>query len=194
LIDGVFAIAITLLAIDLRLPVASESFHGAELFRSLLAVSPKVFSYAISFGVLAVSWSGNHRLFRYIQRCNGRLVWLTLVYLFCIAFLPFPTAVLGAHLGDPVAEMFYASTLVVLGLSSWAVWWYATDRHRLVALTLDRRVIRHYHRILLGIISMFLLIMLLLRSPATRIVGEILAYLFAASYIVLAILDWKEPT
>jgi uncharacterized membrane protein len=70
------------------------------------------------------------------------------VYLFCITFLPFPTAVLGTHLGDPVAEMFYASTLVVLGLSSWAVWWYATDKHRLVALTLDRRVIRHYHRIL----------------------------------------------
>jgi uncharacterized membrane protein len=97
LADGVFAIALTLLAIELTLPEAAADLHGQALLSALLGVWPKLLSYLTSFTMIAVFWQAHHRLFLQVRRFDGVLLWLVFLQLASIAFLPFPTAVVGTH-------------------------------------------------------------------------------------------------
>jgi uncharacterized membrane protein len=138
--DGVFAIAMTLLAIELMLPALSSS-DPSELTRALASLWPKYLSFLISFVVIASYWMSHQRIFRYIVRTDARLVWLNMLLLLLIAFQPFPTSVLGTYSSTP-AVTFYAGTLVVTGVLVLAMWVYATTNHRLVAHSLSARQIR----------------------------------------------------
>jgi uncharacterized membrane protein len=141
--DGVFAIAMTLLAIDLALPeVTSQS--AADLGQRLLALGPRYLSFALSFLVIASYWRSHQRIFRYVVRLDSRFVWLNLLLLLCIAFLPFPTSVLGNYGNDAVSVGLYAGTLAVTGVVVLAMWVFATTGHRLVAHELSAR---HIHEI-----------------------------------------------
>jgi|SRR5215213_5577711 len=106
LVDGVYAIALTLLAIELALPEASEHLHGEALLQSILDSWPKILSFLTSFTLIAIFWQGNNRSFHYVRRFDGRFAWLVFLQLLCIAFMPFPTTVLGEHVSDPVAQEF----------------------------------------------------------------------------------------
>ncbi|HEY2593814.1 MAG TPA: TMEM175 family protein [Chloroflexota bacterium] len=140
--DGVFAIAMTLLAIDLALPeVTSES--AADLGQRLLALGPRFFSFALSFLVIASYWRSHLRVFRYVVRLDGRFVWLNLVLLLGIAFLPFPTSVLGNYGDDSVSVSLYAGTLAAIGFVVLAMWLYATTGRRLVTHEVSSREIQH---------------------------------------------------
>jgi uncharacterized membrane protein len=133
--DAVFAIAITLLALDIRLPTGAATLGNSELLQSLLDLGPEYRSYAISFLVIGSSWLGHHSKFRFITRYDGRLLFLNLLLLMVIAFIPFPTAVLSEN-GNRTATIFYAATMVVAGLLSTLMWWYAVRGNRLVAADL----------------------------------------------------------
>jgi uncharacterized membrane protein len=132
LTDGVFAIALTLLAIELVLPAGSEHLHGEALLRSILDTWPKVLGFLTSFSLIGLFWHGNHRAFHYLRRFDSRLAHLMLLQLLCVAFIPFPTAVVGEHVSDPVAQVFYFASIIVTGLATMALWWYASSGHRLV--------------------------------------------------------------
>jgi uncharacterized membrane protein len=122
LTDGVHAIALTLLAIELAFPESSEHLHGEALLESILGTWPKVLSFLTSFTLIAIFWHGNHRAFHYLRRFDGRrLAYLMLLQLLCIAFIPFPTAVVGEHVSDPVAQEFYFSAILVTGLATMAL-------------------------------------------------------------------------
>src|ERR671939_1894780 len=139
LADGVFAISLTLLAIELALPEAAADLHGQALLSALLGMWPKLLSYVTSFTMIAVFWQAHHRLFLQVRRYDGILLWLVFLQLGCIAFFPFPTAVVGEHVGNPVAQEFYYATLLVNGLVWALVRWYATAGHRLGARNLSSR-------------------------------------------------------
>ncbi len=121
LTDGVYAIALTLLAIELALPESSEHLHVEALLESILGTWPKVLSFLTSFTLIAIFWHGNHRAFHYLRRFDGRLAYLMLLQLLCIAFIPFPTAVVGEHVSDPVAQEFYFSAILITGLATMAL-------------------------------------------------------------------------
>jgi uncharacterized membrane protein len=141
--DGVFAIAMTLLAVELALPeVTSES--TADLGQRLISLGPRYFSYALSFLVIASYWRSHQKTFRYIVRLDSRFVWLNLTLLLCIAFLPFPTSVLGSNSNDPAAITLYAGTLAATGLVLLAMWLYAATGRRLISPTLSPSLIHHY--------------------------------------------------
>jgi uncharacterized membrane protein len=141
--DGVFAIAMTLLAVELALPeVTSES--TADLGHRLLALGPRYFSYALSFLVIASYWRSHQRTFRYIVRLDSRFVWLNLLLLMCIAFLPFPTSLLGNYASDVAAVSLYAGTLAITGLVVLGMWVYATQDHRLTTRDLTAGQIHHF--------------------------------------------------
>jgi len=123
--DGVFAIAITLLVIGLRVPALPQHVANSELSRRLLDEWPRVLSYAVSFAVIGLYWIGHHRSFRHIRRFDHRLILLNLAFLGLIAFLPFPTAVLGRYGGHRSAVVLYAGSLALAGLASTALWLYA---------------------------------------------------------------------
>lgn len=129
--DAVMAIAITLLAIELRLP---EGHVGSdhELMGALAALTPRFVAFVVSFAVIGMYWFAHHRMFGYIERFNGGLAALNLVFLFFVALLPFLTAVLGEHGNLPSATALYASGMAGMGFTSSGLWLYSV-RRRLVS-------------------------------------------------------------
>jgi uncharacterized membrane protein len=107
--DGVFAIVITLLILDIRVP---EVEYG-ELAVSLVAVLPRIFAYVISFGVIGVYWLAHHQSLQLIGKLNGFLIWLNLIYLLAVSFMPFPTALLGRYPMQPIPIVIYGLNLIV---------------------------------------------------------------------------------
>src|SRR4029453_15511569 len=85
--DGVFAIVITLLILDIRVPEVEYS----QLLPSLVAVLPRIFAYVISFGVIGVYWLAHHQSLQLIGKLNGFMIWLNFLYIFAVSFLQFPT-------------------------------------------------------------------------------------------------------
>jgi uncharacterized membrane protein len=135
--DGVFAIAITLLILDIRLPGAEVHLSDAELFEQLKALWPKLFAYLLSFAVVAIFWVKHHATFRGVKAYDARLVWANMLLLLVVSFIPFPTAVMSAQ-RNGVAMAFYASTMAVgFALSAW-IWWHVGMEDRLGPSDLDQ--------------------------------------------------------
>ena len=132
--DAVFAIAITILVLDIRVP---DGLSPAELPAQVLGLGPKCLSYVISFLVLAVYWQAHHRVFKPIRGYDGTLVWLNFLFLMAVAFLPFPTSLLGEYSEEQVSVVIYAANAAAASLLLSAISWYATSGHRLVAPDLD---------------------------------------------------------
>lgn len=130
--DAVFAIAITLLVLDIRIPDIPEGRAAAELPGLVNGLIPSIVAYFISFVVIAVYWVAHHRTFSYIRRYDGRLIWLNVLLLLFIAFLPFPSALLGRYGDTFFAFVFYAVFQIIISLILAAIWAYATHKHRLV--------------------------------------------------------------
>ncbi len=139
--DGVFAIALTLLVIDLRLPDLPASTGGVEISTAIADLAPRVFAYALSFTIIAFYWMAHLRRFRLIGRANARLAYLNLLFLAFIALIPFPTALIGEHGDLPIAVVIYAGTLSAAGLAGFLCWVYAL-RAELVAPETPRDVVR----------------------------------------------------
>jgi uncharacterized membrane protein len=139
--DAVIAIAITLLVLDIRLP----EFNGDpadQLPRALFDLWPRYGSFLLSFLVVGTYWWGHHRLFRVVRRYDETFIWLNILLLVCIAFIPFASSVLGEHGDQPSAAVFYAVVIAATGLAGATLWAYASHGHRLVDSALSDRAIR----------------------------------------------------
>ncbi|MBK8986459.1 MAG: DUF1211 domain-containing protein [Chloroflexi bacterium] len=147
--DTVFAIAITLLALDIRLPVAVAHLTNQQLMTNLLAIWPKYLSFVISFLVIGNLGIAHHRRFSLITRYDNRLLLLNLLVLMSIAFIPFPTSVISEN-GNRTATIFYALSITMTGLLSALLWWYASWENRLIDETMGKDVA---HRSLLAILT-----------------------------------------
>ncbi|MFN8625766.1 MAG: TMEM175 family protein [Candidatus Binatia bacterium] len=128
--DGVFAIAITLLVLEIKVPPVQALGLG------LLNLWPSYLAYAISFVVIGAIWVNHHAMFDWIVRADQTLLLLNTLQLMFIAFLPFPTAVLSeafhAHSGQDIATAFYAGTLTTIGIFVTVTWWYAASHRELL--------------------------------------------------------------
>ena len=129
--DAVFAIAITLLALDIRLPVDAAELNNRQLWVELLDIWPKYLSFIISFLVIGNFWIAHHARVGMIVRYDTNFLILNLLHLMAVAFIPFPTAVLSEN-GNRTATIFYALAIIVTGLLSALMWWYASSGRRLV--------------------------------------------------------------
>ena len=148
LTDGIFAVAMTLLILDVRVPVIA---HPAELPRELLALWPKCLSYVISFVMLGIYWVGHHNQFHLIRRSDRALLWINILFMTTISFVPFSTALLSTYPGERIAVIVYGTSLIIIGLILYGHWAYATHGRRLVDHELDVRSIRFARRrILIG--------------------------------------------
>ncbi len=137
--DGVFAIAVTLLILDIAVPATTSD---DALPKVLLGLWPRYLAYALSFLVISRFWVIHHQAFRLIARDNATLVWLNLLLLMCVAFLPFPTAVLGDHAGSAAAAVLYAVSVGLASTASAAYWWYASGSGKLLRPDVGRAQIR----------------------------------------------------
>jgi uncharacterized membrane protein len=129
--DAVIAIAITLLVLDIKLPALPENADSAALADALVEIGPKITAYGVSFLVVGQFWCSHFLRFRYICRADMRLIWINLMFLMAIGFVPFASAVLSEH-ANAVAYALYDGTMAVVALLSAALWGYAIAGDRLV--------------------------------------------------------------
>jgi uncharacterized membrane protein len=142
--DGVFAIAITLLILDVRVPDIPESSVAAELPAALLALWPKYLGYLLSFVGISTFWVIHHSIFRSIAAYDRGLVYLNFVFLMVVAFVPFPTSLLGEYGDHRLPVAVYAGTLAVGRLLLTAIHWYSTKNGRLVDEPQDPATVRFF--------------------------------------------------
>lgn len=140
--DGVFAIVITLLVLQLQAPKIPAEAAAESLTWAILAMWPEFLSYAVSFISVGIYWVLHHFMFHYIRRSDRMLLWLNLLFLMFVSFLPFPTALLGAFGRRPVIIMIYGLTLAAIGLMLSLIWAYATSGRRLVDPKIDAMMVR----------------------------------------------------
>jgi TMEM175 potassium channel family protein len=165
LCDGVFAIAMTLMVFNLKVPAVAIAAGSTDLADALFALWPQFLSYAISFVMLGVFWIGHHNQFHYIRRTDRVLLWINIAFLMFVTAIPFSTQVLGQYRSQPAAVVFYAVNLVLVGFLLYGQWWYATVNRHLVDADLDPTFTKLVgNRILLGCLLLLLSITMSLIS------------------------------
>jgi uncharacterized membrane protein len=139
--DGLFAIAMTLLVVDLVVPVLHTDSSVHELADKLNDDSAKFVSFFISFAVIGRYWMAHHTFVAALKRVDRGLISLNLVYLAFIAFLPFPTALLGEYFTNPLSIVIYAVNVAIVSGMEVVLFSWAQD-HDLLAKKLPRDVYR----------------------------------------------------
>lgn len=112
--DGLFAIAMTLLVVGISVPTSTAVDDVGEMIQALGGVFPEVVGFAVSFIVIGRYWLAHHRFCALLRAVDSRLIAINLVYLAFIAFLPFPTDLLGNHFDNPISVATYAATVAVI--------------------------------------------------------------------------------
>jgi uncharacterized membrane protein len=153
--DGVFAVAVTLLIFNIKLP---EPTATGQLMGLLLSQWPAYAAYVVSFVTVGIFWANHHYMFHHIARSNHLLGMLNVLFLMCISSLPFSTSLVAAFIRSPgdrrAAVLVYVGTFLVSSLLFTAVWLYASRGRRLLEAHLDERFIEvTTKRYFLGIVS-----------------------------------------
>jgi uncharacterized membrane protein len=155
--DGVFAIAITLLILDIRVPDIPENLVASELPGQLFSLWPKYLGYFLSFVGISTFWMIHHSIFRPITDYDRPLLYLNFLFLMLVAFVPFPTSLLGEYGNHQLPVAIYAATLAVGRLLLTAIHWYSTRDERLLGEAQDPRTVRFFLVRGLTITAIFLL-------------------------------------
>jgi uncharacterized membrane protein len=151
LTDGVFAVIMTLLILDLRVPEIDAAHVAAKLPAALLALWPKLFSYALSFVMVGVFWVGHHNVLHFVRRSDRAFLWINILFLMTITFIPFSASLIGRYSQSRVAVVLYGANLIASTLALYLTWRYALSGHRLVDRDVRPEVIRGgSQRILIG--------------------------------------------
>lgn len=181
--DGVFAIAITLLVLELHVPKPAELGNGS-LLTALWHEWPSYFGFILGFFTVLIMWFNHHKLFTHIRRSDHVLPYANGFLLFFITLTPWPTALMAEYIGEPqerAAVSVFAAFFVMLAVSFNVLWRYATHKGRLLSADADlagvRRITRMYS---LGPTGYFVAFLLSFVSvPACLIVSMLLAIFFA---------------
>lgn len=154
--DGLFAIAMTLLVVSLTVPTLSDSASVGELADKLSDDSSTFISFAISFAVIGRYWLAHHSYFSALARLDRPLIALNLVYLAFIAFMPFPTALLGAYFSNPLAVTIYAVNVAIVSAMEVVLFGYAY-KHDLLERKIPSDVFRYGALMSLTPVAVFVL-------------------------------------
>ncbi len=147
--DGVFAIAITLLILEIKIPHTDAAAQGG-LAQALFALWPAYGAYVLSFVMIGIYWANHHYLYNFYAKTDHAMNLLTVLFLMCISFVPFPTAILGQYIMHPenrrAAAAFYALGMLLPAASGLLCWWYASHRFRLMDPELSPTFVRSLTR------------------------------------------------
>ncbi|HUP05779.1 MAG TPA: TMEM175 family protein [Caldimonas sp.] len=130
--DGVIAIIVTILVLDIKVPALAGPDPETALRNALLQAFPLVLAYVLSFTVLLVFWVAHHHLLHSLKRVDRNVLWLNGLFLMVLAFVPAPTALMGEHPRLAGAAVIYGLVLTLAGLSFFGLRWYATGRAALI--------------------------------------------------------------
>ncbi len=155
--DAIFAIVMTLLVLDIPVPNLSPEVAATELPSRVLGLWPMFFSYVLSFLVIGTFWIAHHGTFRYPRSYDRTLIWLNLLFLLSISFVPFPTSLLGEYGDQQFTVVLYAGSLAISRLLLALIWWYAIRGRILLSDNLDPGMARYHLTRSLAITFIFLL-------------------------------------
>jgi uncharacterized membrane protein len=154
--DGLFAIAMTLLVVAVSVPALTDGGDIGELADALGDQESSYISFFISFAVIGRYWVAHHRFFSLLSGLDGTLIWINLVYLAFIAFLPFPTDLLGTYFENPLSVVLYACNVALIsGLE--VVLFRHAHRHGLLRRSMPEDVYRWGALLSLAPVFFFLL-------------------------------------
>jgi uncharacterized membrane protein len=173
--DAVFAIVMTLLILDIRVQDVPSDAAAQELPGMVLELWPKFFSYVLSFLVIGLYWIAHHQTFRYVLSYNRTLLWLNLMFLLSISFIPFPTDLLGEYGELPFAVIVYAASVGLARLLLALVWWYVVNGPIRISDELDPGLAKfHFFRSLAIPAIFFLSIGVAFFSPSAAVASWVL--------------------
>ncbi len=177
--DGVFAIAITLLVLDLQVPATALN----HLWHGIAHEWPEYLGYATSFITIGGIWLAHHRIFRHLRYANRRVMQINLLLLMAVAFLPFPTRLLAEAIRDVSAErtavIFYGASLLVISLVLGALWRTVVRDRELLKPDVSERQITAISRASAPNVGLYLAVTAIaLVSPHAAAFGYLLIALF----------------
>lgn len=142
--DAVFAIAITLLIIEVKVPhIPHEAFSEAALRHALVEMLPKFAGFFFSFFVIGLMWIEHHRIFQYIGNYDLGLIGRNLLFLLFVAFIPFPTALFSEYFTSQTAFVMYVAGFALAATAKAFIWRYAAaKREEILVAEIDDRMIR----------------------------------------------------
>src|SRR5215471_606554 len=120
--DGVFAVAMTLLVLDLRAPAAEAVHSERELLAALALLAPRLAAYLMSFLTLGIFWLGQQAQLDRLARSERDLTWIHIAFLFAVTLIPFSTALLAEHITYRVALLAYWANILLLGVLLYWTW------------------------------------------------------------------------
>jgi uncharacterized membrane protein len=196
LTDGVFAIAVTLLVLDLPRPENSD-----QLARDLLEQWPSYLAYLVSFVTVGLIWIEHHGMMSAVRSVNRRFIERTLVLLFFVSLIPWPTALAAEYLREggaqaQTAALVYATSLLLMGLAMTLSWRYLTRHPDLVAEPARPALAAGTRRSLIGALTYLVAIALAPVSPAASfaVTALIAAYFAATKSAVPALVRDTAPS
>jgi uncharacterized membrane protein len=179
--DGVYAIAATLLILDVQV-------SGSPLGHELLRIWPSYVAYAVSFLTIGIIWANQHSMFTQIDRVDRAFLMINIVFLMVVAFLPFSTRIVADHAldnGAKAAALTYGITLSITGALAAGQWFYASTRHRLLRTDADPRTVAGISRSwVVGPLTYPIATLVALASPSASLLlygGITVFYVFEGS-------------
>ena len=143
LVDGVFAITMTLLVLELRPP----DVNGEGLAQSLIGMLPRLYIYFIAFYTIANHWVVHQRMFRHITSADSKMLWLTIAGLLFITLIPASTAIVGRYPAEGLAAACFSANSFLQAIVTWIFWAYVLKHQRQFAGDSDGRLLNITSRV-----------------------------------------------
>jgi uncharacterized membrane protein len=131
--DGIFAIAMTLLVLELKLPELPKTASNVQVWPELMKLWPVFISYAASFASLGVYWVAHHNLYHHVRRADRVLLCLNVLFFMFVSFVPFSTSVVNAFPQTQIAPEFFGANITLIGWVLWLQWKYACSQPEMLA-------------------------------------------------------------
>lgn len=146
--DAVFAIVITLLVLELRIPhIETRAPTDGDMRHALAELIPKFLGFVYSFFIVGLMWIEHHRIFRFIGNWDFGLIWRNLLFLLFVAFIPFPTALFSEYFRSQTAFILYVLSFAFAALTKIWIWSHAVkNREILMVAEIDDEMIKQISR------------------------------------------------
>ncbi len=138
--DGVFAIVVTLLILDIRIPSVAPARLGEALIRLL----PEALTYVLSFFIVVLYWVVHHRVSHLVRSVNGPLIWLNMIWLLFVSVIPFPTALLGRYPLQQIPVIVYGVDLILANVTGFFITVYLKTHPELCVAPLGPGYVRRH--------------------------------------------------
>jgi uncharacterized membrane protein len=190
LTDGVYAIVMTILVLELSVPIVMDTAVNKELSHGLLEMWSEFLIYGLSFFVLGVFWLMHHFIFDSIKQYDPALSWINIFFLMCTGLIPFSTALFGAYGAERITALIYGINIFFGFLGLWGLWLYATVGNRLVNSDVDQSMKKGGN--MMAITYLTIILIALGISFINPLISFILYFLIVVAVIILTAIGKTE--